>query len=167
MNVFNKLLFLSSKLKSRYIGIFRDMITLILNKVSPQVIVETFYGAKLIVNPIDPIGKSLMTAGIWENETTLFFKNFIKQGMRVVDIGANIGYYTILFSLLVGKKGEVYAFEPDDRYYNMLLKNIKMNNIANVVAENVAIYAYETVDYIYINPFGSSSITHNIPELKN
>jgi FkbM family methyltransferase len=38
---------------------------------------------------------------------------FIKPGMRVVDIGAHIGYYTILFSILVGKEGKVYDFEPE------------------------------------------------------
>ena len=53
--------------------------------------------------------------------------------MTVIDIGANIGYYTLIASKLVGNKGKVYAFEPDIRSYNILVKNIKINNCNNVI----------------------------------
>ena len=64
-------------------------------------------------------------------ETKLMYKT-VKKEMVVFDIGANIGYYTLIFADLVGKKGKVYAFEPDPTNYKLLLKNIKLNNYNNI-----------------------------------
>jgi len=63
-------------------------------------------------------------------------KEVVKPGMRVLDIGANIGFYTILLSELVGDRGLVYAFEPDENNFSHLkrntvsLKNVALNNVA-------------------------------------
>lgn len=50
-------------------------------------------------------------------------KKTIKPGMKVIDVGANIGFYSILFSKLVGEDGKVYAFEPDKENFCHLEKN--------------------------------------------
>jgi len=50
--------------------------------------------------------------GCFERETTKLFKRVVKRGMTVFDIGAGIGYYTLLASSLVGPQGKVFAFEP-------------------------------------------------------
>jgi FkbM family methyltransferase len=73
-------------------------------------------------------------------ETELILKQ-TKKGDVVVDAGANIGYYTILLADKVGKKGKVYAFEPDLTSFEILEKNIKANKLKNVVAVNVAVGA--------------------------
>lgn len=63
-------------------------------------------------------------------------KRFIKQGDRVLDIGANVGFYSELIAELVGSAGEVHAFEPDPVNFRHLLqsvgtkKNIYVNNMA-------------------------------------
>lgn len=62
-----------------------------------------------------------------------------KKGDVVLDIGANIGYYTILLANKVGKRGRVYAFEPDKKSFGILTKNIKANGLKNVTAINVAV----------------------------
>jgi len=67
-----------------------------------------------------------------ENLTTQIFKRVVEEGHTVVDIGANIGYFTLLAARLVGKKGKVYAFEPEPRNYSILLKNIALNGYENV-----------------------------------
>ena len=59
----------------------------------------------------------------------------IKERFIVYDIGANIGYYTILFSQLA-KEGKVVAFEPDPVNFEYLLKNKKLNNLTNVTLVN-------------------------------
>ena len=61
------------------------------------------------------------------------FKNIIKPGMRVLDLGANIGFYTVLFSKLVGENGKVFAFEPDPKNFKYLEGNIK--TLHNVIVE--------------------------------
>lgn len=64
-----------------------------------------------------------------------------KEGEVVVDIGASIGDYTLLASELVGEKGKVIAFEPNPHAYNLLLKNLELNNRENVLAHNFAVYS--------------------------
>jgi len=73
-----------------------------------------------------------------ENETVQIKKQ-IFDGNVVVDIGASIGYYTVLFAKIVGEKGQVFAFEPEHENFNILKKNIEVNNFKNVVIENIAI----------------------------
>jgi len=63
----------------------------------------------------------------------------IKKGDVVLDIGANIGYYAVLFAEKVGKKGKVIAIEPDPINFEILQKNIKENKLFNVVAVQAAV----------------------------
>ncbi|MBS3100842.1 FkbM family methyltransferase [Candidatus Woesearchaeota archaeon] len=71
-------------------------------------------------------------------ETKLLGK-IVKKGMVVYDIGANVGYYTLIFAHLVGRKGRVYAFEPEPENYRLLLKNIRASNCRNVIAIKKAV----------------------------
>ena len=61
-----------------------------------------------------------------------FCKREIKKGDTVIDAGANIGYFTLFFSKLVGEEGKVIAFEPDPINFDILKKNIEQNRITNV-----------------------------------
>lgn len=64
---------------------------------------------------------------IWEPETTSIVKENIKEGMTCLDIGASVGYFTLLFSRQVGARGHVISVEPTDFQKPYLLKNIKNN----------------------------------------
>ena len=57
---------------------------------------------------------------IHEKSTTDLFKKIIKEGDVVVDLGANIGYFSLLASKLVGSKGKVFSFEPEPKNYQYL-----------------------------------------------
>jgi len=67
------------------------------------------------------------------------FCSIIKKGMTVVDIGACVGYYTVMAAKRVGENGIVHAFEPDPVRYKALCKTIKVNRFKNVKAYNLAI----------------------------
>lgn len=69
----------------------------------------------------------------YEAGTTELFKKEVKQGMNVVDLGAHIGYFTLLAARLVGEKGRVFAFEPAPDNFALLTKNIATNGYKNVV----------------------------------
>lgn len=81
----------------------------------------------------DSLGLSVN--GIYEELTTNTVKEEVKEGFIVLDIGANIGYYTLLFSKLVGKEGKVFAFEPDPANFSLLKDNLLLNNCTNVISE--------------------------------
>ena len=81
-------------------------------------------------------------------ETKLILRQ-TKNGDVVVDVGANIGYYTILLADKVGKTGKVYAFEPDKTNFEILVKNIKENDLENVVAINAAVGSKNETRILY------------------
>ena len=73
----------------------------------------------------------------YEPDTTAFFISKIRPGMTVVDIGAHIGYFTRLFSKLVGSRGKVVAFEADPFIFELLKKNTK--RLKNVDMRQLAV----------------------------
>lgn len=81
----------------------------------------------------------LSVNGVYEEFETGFLKRQVKSGDVVVDLGANIGYYTLLFAKWVGAKGKVYAFEPEPENFEILKKNVELNGYKNVVLENKAV----------------------------
>ncbi len=78
--------------------------------------------------------------GNYESGQRALFEKMIAQGDVVYDIGANVGFYTLLAALLVGKNGRVIAFEPVPRNLYYLKKHLKMNHITtvNVVEKSVS-----------------------------
>lgn len=66
-------------------------------------------------------------------------KKFIPHGGTCLDVGANIGLYSLIMSDLVGPEGRVYAFEPIPGTYKILLKNLKYKNCDNVTVLRLAL----------------------------
>lgn len=77
--------------------------------------------------------------GNWEYDTTKIFKEKIKKGMTILDVGANMGYFTLLGAKLTGSKGKVYAFEPTSGGIKRLKKNVSLNNFNNIKIENIGL----------------------------
>src|SRR5947209_3271093 len=73
-----------------------------------------------------------MAGGIYEPEQTRWFRECLKPGDRVVDIGANAGYYAGLASTLVGRSGEVFAFEPSPVAAAIIEDTIRRNRLRNL-----------------------------------
>jgi len=72
------------------------------------------------------------------------FEKYIKPGMTVLDVGANQGLYSLLFSRLVTENGKVHAFEPNHLLFESLQDNISLNNAKNIELYNIALGAAET-----------------------
>lgn len=95
----------------------------------------------------------------YEPETGLIFKQLIKPGMTVVDIGANVGYYTLLAAKLLDGKGKVYAFEPDPANYVLLKKNILSNKLEKLAEPfNLAVGSVEKKNNFFIGRSTGSSL---------
>ena len=101
-----------------------------------------------------------MLLGRYEKETTDLFKKIVRPGMTVVDIGAHIGYFTRLFSQLVGPTGRVITFDADKTNFNLLSQNIKKLRHNNVVLVNKAVSDRDgTIEFYNVyNKTGSHSI---------
>lgn len=68
----------------------------------------------------------------WYAKDKIFFEKYIKPNDVIIDVGANLGFTTILFSKLVGPNGKVISFEPSPTIHPKLLKTIHMNSLQNV-----------------------------------
>jgi len=98
-------------------------------------------GNTMRVRTDDAVGRALAVSGTWEPNVTSIFIRDLSPGDVCLDVGAHIGYYTLLASKLVGATGHVYAFEPSPVNYRSLSGNLARNNVANVTASNVAVGA--------------------------
>jgi FkbM family methyltransferase len=78
------------------------------------------------------VGYCLYHTGAYESHMTQFFQQHLKPGMTVVDVGANIGYYTMLAASLVGSEGSVHAFEPNSENCRLILLSLEKNGLRNV-----------------------------------
>lgn len=88
-------------------------------------------GHKMYLDANDSL--SLSVNGVYEPVETELLKKLVKPGDTVLDIGANIGYYTLILAGLVGDGGKVYAFEPDPTNYDLLRRNVELNGYKNIV----------------------------------
>ncbi len=94
-------------------------------------------GNKMYLDQGDSMGLAL--GGGYETVETALILDLIRPGQVVLDIGANIGYYTLLFARLVGATGQVFAFEPDPESFSLLQRNIAENHYDNVTTFRVAV----------------------------
>jgi len=96
----------------------------------------TFQGIKLWRHPVRAESDRIliqMPFGTYEPETTKLLLSLLQPGMHFVDVGAHIGYYTLLAARAVGSVGKVWAFEPTPPTFLLLRQNILENNAQEVV----------------------------------
>ena len=92
-----------------------------------------------------------MVLGFHEPNTFEVFDLFIKEGMTVADIGANVGYFTRFLSKKAGAKGSVHVFEPIPATFTRLLDTIALNKLNNVVAVNKAVSSEDGSVTMYLS----------------
>ena len=89
-------------------------------------------------------------------EEVSFFSHYVKPGMTVVDVGANIGLYSLVFASLVGDSGRVFAFEPSTALFEAARENMALNGKGRIVVlENIALGSQPWEAVLYKPPFNS------------
>lgn len=97
-------------------------------------------GVKIFPNGQDStITPFLIAAGRWEPQETSLARWLVEPGETVIDVGANVGYYTVLLAREVGPSGKVYAFEPEPVNFDLLERGVAANAYTNVTAEQLAL----------------------------
>lgn len=130
--------------------------TVLRNRISPPV--HCVDDLNFYTNPQDtqPDGVSdlLQKKHTWAVGETTLFKKIINPGDTIVDIGANLGYFTVLASKLTGNTGKVFAFEPDKTNFKFLQENVKLNfpKASNIKLVNAAVGNKEKKELLYHSP---------------
>jgi FkbM family methyltransferase len=113
--------------------------------------VRTIFGTKISANTRDAVGQYIYYFGVWEPNLTGWIRHRLVPGDLFIDIGANIGYYSLLAARLVGDSGRVVAVEALPAIFAVLQRNVKINKARNVRVVNVAAWDCEEMIAVYTN----------------
>jgi FkbM family methyltransferase len=100
-----------------------------------NVVIKEFDGQlRLFVDLADQVIGMNIIRGCYEQSEVNFVRQMVKPGHTVLDLGANIGFFTMIIASLVGPSGRVYAFEPIDVNADLLERSITENGFEDRVA---------------------------------
>jgi FkbM family methyltransferase len=102
-------------------------------------VAPTRFKARFLVDTQDLIQRYLYMFGVWEPHLTHWLRQRLKPGDVFVDVGANIGYFSVLGSSLVGPTGGVVALEASPEFHRRLVQHARLNACENVRALNAAV----------------------------
>ncbi len=90
------------------------------------------FGIKMKLNIREYVQVFLYNYGAYELPTIKFFRNYAKKNMTIIDVGANVGYHTLILSQIAGETGKVFSFEPEINNLNLMKENIALNHFKNI-----------------------------------
>jgi len=127
-----------------------------LDNYQQYILVHNIHGFIMLVDARDKgIGRELRIYGIHEPILSHLLPLFVNTGDIILDVGANIGYYTLLFSRYVGPNGLVIAVEPEPRNFKLLQINLALNKITNVHLLQMAISDKEGTATLFISQYSN------------
>jgi FkbM family methyltransferase len=100
--------------------------------------VRTRYGDLMDLSMPDVVSSTIYLTGRWEPVITLYVRANLKSGDTFVDVGANIGYYSLVASRIVGSAGQVFAIEASKSIFARMMRNFALNGCTNVRAIHAA-----------------------------
>jgi FkbM family methyltransferase len=142
-----------------------NILTFLIIKPENNIIKKEIHGQSMLLNSKDKgLSQELLVYGIHEPFLTTLISNKIENGAIVVELGANIGYYTLKECLLVKPYGKVIAIEPDPRSRFLLEQNIAINGHSNnVIVIPVAIASHRNKGKLMLrSAYNITSIKSNV-----
>jgi FkbM family methyltransferase len=112
----------------------------------------------LVPSDDSPIARSIIDAHQYEPHITAAIRRVLKPEMVFVDVGANIGYLSLIAAGVVGSRGKVISFEPGQHFCKLLYLSAKLNGFANIEIYPFAV-ADQRKNVIYDETHGSGSIS--------
>jgi len=114
-------------------------------------------GHKMFLAPKGRYPSPDMVVDRYEPATTKLFEQSLRPGMVFVDIGANVGYFSLIAANLVGSAGKVYAFEPAPENHAVLRRNIELNGYSNIQPVEKAVSHKSETTLLYLSALDSGS----------
>ncbi|WP_031519800.1 FkbM family methyltransferase [Streptomyces sp. NRRL F-5123] len=112
-------------------------------------VTDTTFGARFAVDTQDLIQRYIYLFGVWEPRMTRWLQRRLKPGDTFVDVGANIGYFSVLASGLVGPRGRVVAIEASQDFTRRLAQNAALNGCDNIrVAQTAVSDRQQTLTFV-------------------
>lgn len=124
-----------------------------------RIIIRFDLGQRMYVGPSDALERTIYCKGVYEPEVAAVFCRLIHPGSTVLDIGAHVGYYTLLAAARVGQLGSVHSFEPIRDIFNRLQNNVALNGYQNVHSNCLALSDEEGSLAIYPASGGHSTMS--------
>ena len=128
---------------------------------------RTSFGSKMRLTLPDSIQTHILLTGQWEPTITALISSALKPGDIFLDVGANVGYDTLLASHCVGDKGKVYSFEASPRIFERLRENVEINRCTNVRLFNIAVSDGPGAVSVWLAPkdnLGHSTIVDSVAQ---
>lgn len=99
----------------------------------------------------DDVGRGIYKRGKYEEELSDYIEHFVgfEDGDIALDIGANIGWYSVLLHKVMPESAKIYAFEPDPLNFSLLSENLKLNGADNVIPVNYALSDKHEIKKLY------------------
>lgn len=123
---------------------------------------KTIFGHKMYVDTRDlSLAPHILIDGYWEQWITNVFRQAIRPGMHVLDIGANVGWYSLLAAELVGPNGRLTSFEANPAMAELVHRNLVVNGFLDRArVETKAVYSVskQLAFQVYEHFMGSSSL---------
>lgn len=160
-NIFKKAAY---TLRGRHLNRFyfvRAALNFLLRNLKPAIVAVD--GNRIFLDRDDSMRLSIL--GVYEPWTIKCFQERIKEGEIVLDIGAHIGYYTLMAAKRVGNRGKVYAFEPNKDNFALLTKNARINGYKNVIPINKAVTNSTKKSRLFLSPVSTGM--HSLIDLDN
>lgn len=117
------------------------------------------YGFEMNIDPSFPAEDFILGYAkkgmVYEPEVTEFFVRALRPGDFVVDVGANVGWFTLLAASLVGPAGSVLAFEPGSNNVPKIEVNVALNDFENVIVLDAPVTDDGRIVEFFLNADGS------------
>src|SRR5260370_11031201 len=111
----------------------------LVKRLSSKYVGWTYFGAAIDCEIEDHIMKRIFFFNVWEPHNSNLIQSVLRPGDTFVDVGANVGYDTLLGSKSVGHKGRVVAIEAARSIFEQLENNLARNDIGNVRLVKLAV----------------------------
>lgn len=112
--------------------------------------VPLWNGKRMRVIEGDYVSQVISQTGGCEPETTAIFQKLLQPGAIVFDVGANLGYYTLVEAGLAGPNGRVHSFEPNPAVCGLLRESVRLNALRNVTVNEAGVSEAEGRAKLYV-----------------